>query len=72
MENIIAEIRNAKEELKAGRYDEAYVMLQNVDDELTSREIKKCSNEWNPESSFKHQFSNDFSNSILRKRLLKL
>lgn len=45
MENIIAEIRNAKEELKAGRYDEAYVMLQNVDDELTSREIKKCSNE---------------------------
>ena len=41
MESLIAEIRNAKEELKAGRYDEAYVMLQNVDDELTSREIKK-------------------------------
>lgn len=39
MEQIIAEVRNAKQCLLAGNYEQAYVMMQNVDDELTAREI---------------------------------
>ena len=40
MDKLIYEVRNAKEELKAGRYEKVYEMLQNIDDELTWREIK--------------------------------
>lgn len=41
MESIIAEVRNAKQCLLAGNYELAYTMMQNVDDELTTIEIKK-------------------------------
>lgn len=39
MESIIAEVRNAKQALLAGNYELAYTMMQNVDDELTQREL---------------------------------
>lgn len=39
MEEIIAEVRNAKYCLLAGNYELAYAMMQNIDDELTTREI---------------------------------
>ena len=40
MENIIAEIRQAKECLKTGNYELAYEMMQNADDELTTMLIR--------------------------------
>lgn len=43
MESIIAEIRELKECLKAGYYERAYELAQNVDDELTTYEIKTAS-----------------------------
>lgn len=43
MEEIIAEIRELKECLKAGYYERAYELAQNVDDELTTYEIKTAS-----------------------------
>lgn len=52
MENIIAEIRQAKECLKTGNYELAYEMMQNADDELTRRELEfyqfmnGLTNEW--------------------------
>lgn len=41
MEKIIAEIRELKNCLKTGFYERAYELAQNVDDELTTAEIKK-------------------------------
>lgn len=41
MESIIAEVRNAKQCLLAGDYEHAFEMMQNVDDELTTLELKK-------------------------------
>lgn len=43
MEGIIAEVRELKECLKAGYYERAYELAQNVDDELTTLEIKTAS-----------------------------
>lgn len=43
MEGIIAEIRELKECLKTGYYERAYELAQNVDDELTTYEIKTAS-----------------------------
>ena len=39
MEEIIKEVRDAKRYLLTGLYEEAYVCMQNIDDELTKREI---------------------------------
>lgn len=41
MEQIIAELREAKACLLAGAYELCYEKLQNVDDELVMAEIKK-------------------------------
>lgn len=41
MKNIIAEVREAKNCLLAGNYELAYTLMQNVDDELTTIELKK-------------------------------
>lgn len=43
MESIILEVRELKECLKAGYYERAYELAQNVDDELTTYEIKTTS-----------------------------
>lgn len=43
MESIISEVRELKECLKAGYYERAYELAQNVDDELTTFEIKQAS-----------------------------
>lgn len=43
MEGLINEARELKECLKAGYYERAYELAQNIDDELTSIEIKKAS-----------------------------
>ena len=40
MEGIIAEIRELKNCLKAGYYERAYELAQNIDDELTTIAIK--------------------------------
>lgn len=40
MEGIIAEVRELKECLKTGFYERAYVLAQNIDDELTTFEIR--------------------------------
>lgn len=45
MEGIIAEIRELKNCLKVGMYERAYELAQNVDDEITTLEIKKASQE---------------------------
>jgi len=44
LKSLISEIRLAKECLKAGRYEDVYVALQNLDDELTTMAIKEESN----------------------------
>ena len=49
MEKIIEEVRNAKRYLLTGQYELAFVAIQNVDDELTTRELKK-----EPFSATKH------------------
>lgn len=41
MEQLINEVREAKQCLLAGAYELAYEKMQNIDDELTLREIKK-------------------------------
>lgn len=46
MESIIVEIRELKNCLKAGMYERAYELAQNVDDEITSMEIKRTCNEF--------------------------
>jgi len=43
MEGLIAEMRELKDCLKAGYYERAYELAQNVDDELTMYEIKQAS-----------------------------
>ena len=43
MEGIIAEVRELKECLKTGFYERAFELAQNVDDELTTLEIKNTS-----------------------------
>lgn len=43
MEEIICEVRELKECLKTGFYERAYELAQNVDDELTTFEIKTAS-----------------------------
>lgn len=45
MEGIIAEIRELKDCLKTGFYERAYELAQNIDDEITSIEIKRTSQE---------------------------
>ena len=45
MEGIIAEIRELKDCLKVGMYERAYELAQNIDDEITTIEIKKISQE---------------------------
>lgn len=40
MESIIREVQNAKAELLAGRQEEVFTMLQNIESELIRREIK--------------------------------
>lgn len=41
MEELIPEIRELKDCLKTGYYERAYELAQNIDDELTTRAIKK-------------------------------
>lgn len=41
MEQLIQEIRELKNCLKTGYYERAYELAQNIDDELTTAEIKK-------------------------------
>lgn len=41
MEGLIAEARELKQCLLAGYYERAYELAQNIDDELTTMEIKK-------------------------------
>lgn len=41
MEQIIYETRELKQCLLTGFYEKAYELAQNIDDELTSYEIKK-------------------------------
>lgn len=41
MEGIIAELRELKDCLKVGMYERAYELAQNIDDEITTIEIKK-------------------------------
>lgn len=43
MEEIIAEVRELKQCLLTGYYERAYELAQNIDDEITSLEIKKSS-----------------------------
>lgn len=43
MESLISEIRELKNCLKAGYYERAYELAQNIDDELTTEAIKKTS-----------------------------
>lgn len=43
MESIIAEIRELKQCLKVGYYEKAFELAQNIDDELTTYEIKTAS-----------------------------
>ena len=45
MEGIIAEIRELKDCLKTGFYERAYELAQNIDDEITSIELKRTSQE---------------------------
>lgn len=40
MEGVIAEARELKECLKTGFYERAYELAQNIEDELTTFEIK--------------------------------
>lgn len=40
LENIIAEVREAKQCLLAGQYETSYEKMQNVDDELTTLLIR--------------------------------
>lgn len=41
MEELIYEARELKQCLLAGYYERAYELAQNIDDEITSMEIKK-------------------------------
>ena len=41
MEGIIAEVRELKQCLLAGYYERAYELAQNIDDEVTTMEIKR-------------------------------
>lgn len=41
MEGLISEIRELKDCLKVGMYEKAYELAQNIDDELTTIELKK-------------------------------
>jgi hypothetical protein len=41
VKELIIEVRTLKNCLKAGLYEKAYECAQNIDDELTTREIKK-------------------------------
>lgn len=41
MDEVIAEVRELKDCLKAGYYERAYELAQNVDDELTTFELKQ-------------------------------
>lgn len=43
MESIILEVRELKECLKAGYYERAYELAQNIDDEITTLELKNTS-----------------------------
>ena len=43
MEGIIAELRELKDCLRTGFYERAYELAQNIDDEITTMEIKKAS-----------------------------
>ena len=43
MDGIIAEARELKYCLLTGLYERAYELAQNIDDELTTMEIKKTS-----------------------------
>ena len=41
MESLIMETRELKNCLRAGYYERAYELAQNIDDELTTMELKK-------------------------------
>ena len=41
MEGLIMEARELKDCLKTGYYERAYELAQNIEDELTTMEIKK-------------------------------
>ena len=41
MDGLIAEIRELKDCLRTGLVERAYELAQNIDDELTTMEIKK-------------------------------
>ena len=43
MDSLIPEVRELKQCLIAGLYERAYELAQNIDDELTTREIKRIS-----------------------------
>lgn len=43
LESIIAEVRELKQWLLIGNYQKAYELAQNIDDELTTIELKKLS-----------------------------
>lgn len=45
MSNIISEARELKECIKAGFYERAYELAQNIDDELTSMELRRQHND---------------------------
>ncbi len=46
MKELIIEVRTLKNCLKAGLYERAYECAQNIDDELTTMEIKKNRSLW--------------------------
>lgn len=46
MKKLIIEVRTLKNCLKAGLYERAYECAQNIDDELTTMEIKKNRSLW--------------------------
>lgn len=43
MESLISEIRELKDCLKTGFYEKAFELAQNIDDEITTIEIKRTS-----------------------------
>ena len=43
--SIISEARELKECIKAGFYERAYELAQNIDDELTSMELRRQHND---------------------------
>lgn len=46
MKDLIIEARTLKNCLKTGLYEQAYECAQNIDDELTTMEIKKNRSLW--------------------------